>query len=87
MRCVGGEDSDDDWSGGGGGGWDEGGWDGDEGDLIDAPRRVDKLSITYARASKQVYTAAVHFRYPDIPLCGLGDAETVTCLSEVTGDE
>lgn len=54
LSAAGGGDSDGEWGdGGGGGGWDDADLDGDGQDLIDAPRRVEKLSISYARASKQ----------------------------------
>lgn len=49
---------------GGGGFEDSGGWGdadyedddslGDAGDLLEAPRKIEKISVTYSKASKQV---------------------------------
>ena len=55
VSATGGGNSDDDWGGDGGGGndWDDGAM-GDDELPDDGLRRVGKLTISYARASKQV---------------------------------
>lgn len=55
VSATGGGNSDDDWGGDGGGGddWDDGAM-GDDEIPDDGLRRVEKLTISYARASKQV---------------------------------